>query len=184
MRPLHADGADKLDGLLPRYLNHLLVEVTPRDIQTAGKLLYGEFRLADVLFHNLDGLFYQLLVQRSNCDPAGLYPYLPVEQLLPFGCHFDNLVDAQLQHAHVERLGDIIVRPYTEPFQLVLLAGFGSEQDDGDMGVAYIVFDGSAQLQPVHFGHHDVAHHQVDVLPFEHAQRLLPVHCLQHLILL
>ena len=111
-------------------------------IQPAGKLLDGKLGFADIFLYNLDGFLHQLLVKGSDGDTAWLDFNVLIEYFLTFDVHLDNLVDAQLEDFHIERLGDIVVCANAKPFQLVFFTCLSCQEDNGDMGVAYVILDG------------------------------------------
>ena len=78
----------------------------------------------------------------SDGDTAWLDFNFLIEYFLPFDVHLDNLVDTQFEDFHIERLGDIVVCANAKPFQLVFFTCFSCQEDNGDMGVAYVILDG------------------------------------------
>lgn len=96
--------------------------------------------------------------------------------------HLYEIVDAQFQYLHVEGLDNVVVGPHAKTFELVFFVGFGGKQDNRDVRVSDVGLDGFAQFHSVHFGHHHIAHHQVNVFFFEHAQCLPAVGSLEYVI--
>ena len=92
-----------------------------------------------------------------------------------------NRLHAGYQYLGTEGFGNILIHPQIEALKLILLISFGSEHDDGDLG---IIPDFPAYLPAVHLRHHNVQNDQCNVILFKkNIQRLASVSCLHHIVI-
>ena len=182
LAPLQANGAHELQRALASDLHQLLVQATAAEAQAVAEVLNGEVRIVHLLLHDLYGFPDEFLVDGADRDFGGRYVHhleLAVILLRPS----QLLLDAQQEYFEVERLGDVIIRPFLQPVEHMFLCGSRRQQDNGDMRIADVVLDATTQLHAVHYGHHDIADDQVHRLLLQHLQGLLAVTRLQHPVL-
>ena len=90
---------------------------------------------------------------------------------IPAGASQDR-AHAHHQFARAERFGDVIICPQFQADELVRLLDAGREHDDGHIA---FMSQGTAKVQPVHAGQHQVQHDQVRLLGARQRQPLQPV---------
>jgi hypothetical protein len=84
------------------------------------------------------------------------------------------------QFLHVERLGEVGVRPSPQPGHPVLRRRPGRQEDHREEVRLRVLLQGAAEGVAVHAGHHDVGDHEIGEVPPGQFQRLPPVRRLHH----
>ena len=113
LAPLQANGAHELQRTLASDLHQLLVQATAAEAQAVAEVLNGEVRIVHLLLHDLYGFPDEFLVDGADRDFGRRYVHhleLAVILLRPS----QLLLDAQQEYFEVERLGDVIVRPFLQ----------------------------------------------------------------------
>ena len=119
----------------------------------------------------------ELLVQRirSGDDTTGIVSGL----LMVFGLDalavLDDVVDAQFEVFEAEGLREILVGTEEQGLLFVFLLSLGGEEDDGQMAVVGIAFDGLRELVAVHLWHHHVGDDEVELFLMDDVEGLATV---------
>jgi hypothetical protein len=158
---LHLVFADILVGGDACERLHLAVESADTDVQFLSQIAHVDIS-RDALLDEMVELLEELPVDipQRGLQLLALQAEVwlrvgdAVVELLPLS---EQIVDARAEQSGRERLGEIRVCPGVVAHGLVGIGVFCRQQNDGDVGGAYIVFDFPAQLVAVHPGHHDVA---------------------------
>ncbi len=110
----------------------------------------------------LNCFFDKLIVQFVQINRFTLFLIDQSECLLPDDLPVLNDVGyALVQQCHVERFGQIIISPQSQPVKLLRFFIQSGEQDDRNMGCLVCRFDQPAEFKSIHIGHHHIGDDQV-----------------------
>ena len=76
----------------------------------------------------------------------------------------DKVVDENMQFLHVERFGQISIRPLLESLHAIAHFRLRREQDNRDVANIGITLELFEERQSIHLRHHDIANHQVVII--------------------
>jgi hypothetical protein len=99
---------------------------------------------------------------------------------LLFFASFQDGLDTGEEFFRQEGFGDIVICADSEAFEDIFFQGFGSEEDNGHIGIFGPYFAGEAKA--VHFGHHDVEDTEVEVAFMEGVQTFEAIGGERHLV--
>src|SRR5688500_2558496 len=95
----------------------------------AAELLNGKLGITHIVFYNLDRLFNQLLIQRSNLNIRRFDVDMFDKVFLKRYPLSNKVFDSRLQDLEIERFGHIIAGAALETLDLLLFSSARGQQD-------------------------------------------------------
>ena len=153
-----ADVADVVARRLVGEFLELAVEVDTAEADFFGHLFACEGGVAEAFVDDFEDTLEQTLVGREEFGRVDLVGRVLCSAVggAQATLLFEEVLDRLEEDFDVEGLRDKGVGTHFETCQTVLVAGLGSDEDDGEVVELNVATDAHAELYAVDFGHHIV----------------------------